>query len=348
MATTIRVAVLGTGHMAQAMVAAARHVDGVAVTAIVSREAGRAEAVAAALGIPQGFGSLVPVLADDSVDALYIANETANHAEAALAALAAGKAVLCEKPFAVDLAEATAVRDAAVQQGRLFMEAIATPFLPAVAAALTRAAAGEFGRVHSLVASFGYPATPESHPGCWRPRGGGVLLDRTVYLVTLARLALGPVAAISARVTRDAAGIDVDAALLLTHADGGVSQLTASLTVLSGNDLTLSGTWGSAMVQAPLLTAERLLVHHSRPAGRDLPATGLRRRLRENGALRRLRAVSGALRETHLGYGADPYIHELIHFRDLWRAGATQSPVLPPDLSLDVAHVLATAREQAW
>jgi predicted dehydrogenase len=344
MAQAVRIAVVGTGHIAQVMVAAMAHVPGLDPVAIVSRDAARAAAVAAQLGIARHHDGLAAVLADPAVDAVYIANDTAAHADAAIAALAAGKAVLCEKPLAVNAAQAEAIAAAARRSGRLFMEAVATPFVPAVKAALERAAAGGIGQVRALAADFGYPATPETHAGCWKPEGGGVLLDRAIYPVTLARLALGPVERVQAAVTRDASGIDVEAALMLEHRGGAVSQVAASLTALMGNALTLSGTAGAITVAAPLLSAERLEVRHAGPAARGIPG-GMRRRLAESGLLRRARATAAALRTSHIGYGASPYVHELAHFRDLIRAGAGESPVLPPSLSVEVMRVLDAARE---
>ncbi len=344
MPDTTRIAVIGTGHIAQVMVRAMAQVPGLVPVAIVSRDAGRARLIAAELGIAASHDTIGAVLADPAIHAVYIAHDTAGHAATAIAALEAGKAVLCEKPLATSTAEAEAIATAARRAGRLFMEAVATPFLPAVRAALDRAAAGEIGRLRGLTAEFGYPATPETHPGCWKPVGGGVLLDRMVYLVTLARLALGPVVTVRSEIARDAAGIDVEAALMLVHEGRGVSQLGASLTALMGNGLTLSGTGGAITLAEPLLAAERLTVRHAGPAGRDLPG-GLRRRLAENGLLRRARATAAAIRTAHIGYGASPYVPELTHFRDLMRAGAIESPVLPPSLSVEVMRVLDTARE---
>ncbi|RZM32702.1 MAG: gfo/Idh/MocA family oxidoreductase, partial [Sphingomonas sp.] len=113
MAQDIRVAVIGTGYIAHTMVAAIRHVPGLAVVGICSASAERARSVADALGIATAFPGLDAVLADPGVDAVYIANNSADHAAAAIKA----------------------------------MEAVATPFLPAVHTALADVASGQLGPV---------------------------------------------------------------------------------------------------------------------------------------------------------------------------------------------------------
>lgn len=345
MAQDIRIAVIGTGYIAHTLVAAIGHVPGLQVTGICSGNPERARSVASALGIATAYASLDDALVDANVDAVYIANATAEHAAVAIRALEAGKAVLSEKPFAVGTAEAEQVVAVARRTGRLFMEAVATPFLPAVHAALDEAASGRIGTVRHFSASFGYPTTPASHPGCYAAVGGGVLLDRAIYLVTLARLALGPVADTRAEIVRDGNGIDVDAALLLTHSGGATSQITASLSTMLGNTMTIAGDRGAVSVRAPLLSAEKMLVEHVAPPVRPVAMTSTRDRIKQSPVLRVLADVAKQRRTRVLSYGRSPYVHELLHFRDLYRAGAVESPVLPLDLSLDVMRVLDTARE---
>jgi predicted dehydrogenase len=341
MTESIRLGVLGTGQMAQTMVAAVRHVPGVEVVAIASRDLARAQSVAASLGIARHHGSTEALLADAAIDAVYIANENRFHAEATIAALGAGKAVLCEKPFASTVAEGEAVREAARQSGRLFMEAVTTPFLPAVAQALGVAASGAIGTLRHFAADFGYPTTPQTHAAAWRA-DGGVLLDRAIYPITLARLALGPIRDAQVQIVRNAEGLDTDAALLLEHDEGKVSLLAASLTTLLANTMTLAGARGSVVVDAPLLAAETVRVTQAepRPSG---DGAGRAARLKQIGFLRRARGLLQGLKLPHVGYGPSPYVHVMAHFRDLYRSGDTGSTVLPIELSLEVLTVIERA-----
>jgi len=339
MTDTLRLGVIGTGQMAQTMVAAMRHVPGVQVVAIASRDTARAQTVAATLGIARHHGSTNDLLADPEIDAVYIANENRFHAEATIAALEAGKAVLCEKPFAASVAEGEAVGDAAAKSGRLFMEAVTTPFLPAVAHALQVAGSGDIGALRHFAADFGYPTTPQTHGAAWRT-DGGVLLDRAIYPITLARLAMGPIRDAKVEIVRNADGLDTDAALLLSHGDGKASLLAASLTSLLANTMTIAGERGSVVVDAPLLAAEAVRVAHAEPRP---TASGSGGRLKQIGMLRRARGMLQGLKVPHIGYGASPYVHVMAHFRDLYRSRATASPILPIALSLDVLAVIERA-----
>jgi predicted dehydrogenase len=345
MAGTIRFGILGTGHMAQTMAHCLRGMDGVAVAGFASRDPTRARAIGAAYGAPSSYESLDAMLVDPTIGAIYVVNDSALHADAAIKALEAGKPVLCEKPCGLDAGQARAIEDAATRTGTLFIEAIATPFLPAVATAIDAGTSGRLGTLLHLGASFGYPTTATSHPGCYAAQGGGVLLDRAIYLVTLALITLGPVAGVKGVVRRNADGIDVEASLILDHENGAVSMLDASLLTQLDNRLNLAGTQGSTTVEAPLLAAERVsLTLHGEIGRGPPPGGGLAARLKQAGPLRRLKAILQAARTPHLSYGHSLYAAEIAHFRDLIRAGASESPVLPPHRSVEALAIIDVAR----
>jgi len=348
MSRDIRFAILGTGHMAQTFAIALEGVDGVALAGFCSRDAERARTFSTYFGAPAHYAGLPDILADPAVDALYIANDSAAHARAAIAAIEAGKAVLCEKPCGISHAEASAVAAAARQHGVLFMEAIPTPFLPAVAHALEAARNGRLGELRRFSAEFGYPASARSHPACFAPAGGGVLLDRMIYLVTLALLAMGPAAEVDARINRNEDGIDVEAWLTLTHAHGAVSTLAASLLSQLDNHMSISGTAGVARVEPPLLAAEQVSVTaHGAPMRAAPVRDGPGARLKRMAIVRRGLALARAARIPRLPYGSSLYSAEIVHFRDLWHAGAQESPVLPLSLTLSVQKILDRARAAA-
>lgn len=341
---TLRIGIVGTGSMAWTMARAIDATPGLAVGGVVSRTTGRAEALAAAFPGATAFPDLPAMLAASNTGAVYVANATGEHAATAIAVLNARRPLLCEKPLATSGAEVRTIADAAAATGTLAMEAVATPFLPAVAAALAAARDGRLGDLRHLSASFGYRADRASHPGCFEPRGGGVLLDRAVYLVTLARLALGPIEGVEAAVRRDGEGIDTEATLMLRHPGGRTALIAASFDAELPNDLSLAGTEGIAHVPAPLLLAERLTIRAASAPAAPGVATGWRARVKQVPVARRLRALVSGPRPQRLPYGASPYRPELLHFRDLVLAGARESPVLPLSLSAEVLAVLDAAR----
>ena len=275
----------------------------------------------------------------DEAEAVYIASRNRDHAGHARSALAAGKAVLCEKPFATSLAEANDIISTSQRSGLLYMEAVATPFLPAVAAALQAADLGRLGSLRHLEASFGYPIDEMTHPRLFEA-DGGVLADRAVYPLMLALIALGPVARASTEVERDRRGIDIAARFRLDHCGGGRSDLAVSFIERLDNSLRITGDAGAVEVAPPLLTAQRL---RFTPPGRPGAARGWRR-LRQNGAIRRIGDLASGISGGWHGHGGSPYAHEIAHFTTLFRAGAVESPVISHERMLAVARLIEEAR----
>lgn len=269
----------------------------------------------------------------DEADAVYIATRNRDHGAQAIAAMEAGKPTLCEKPFALDPAEAAEIIDVSKRTGCLYMEAVATPFLPAVAEALASAREGRLGGGLRLTASFGYPVSRASHPRLFGD-GGGVLADRAVYPLMLALIALGPARLADAAVERDGEGIDVAARFTLDHDGGGRSDLAVSFVERLGNALAIEGAAAAIFVAPPLLAARRL--SHRRP--------WLSPGLRQNPLVRRIGDGADRIGGGWRSYGPNPYGPEVAHFCELLRAGAAESPVVSHDRMLAVARLVGQAR----
>ena len=151
-------------------------------------------------------------LRNDAISAVYIANRNIEHCATAIAALSAGKAVLCEKPFAINMKEGQEVLFAARSSRRLFMEAMWTPLLPAYMRLRELVQSGSFGRPTHLHFNFGYPTSAQSNPMLFTATGGGVLLDRSGYGIALALAILGDVQAVDVSLSVNDDGVDIGAA----------------------------------------------------------------------------------------------------------------------------------------
>ena len=285
--------------------------------------------------------ALIGDVPEGEAEALYIASRNRDHAARAIAALEAGRAVLCEKPFALSVAEAERVVAASKRTGRLLMEAVATPFLPAVSAALEAAGSGRLGKLRRLEASFGYPVRRADHPRLFEA-DGGVLADRAVYPLMLALIGLGPVTAVRAAVDRDDGGVDVAARFTLDHEGGGRSELAVSFAARLDNALLIEGDAAMVEVAPPLLTAQRLrIAPHPRK-----PASSLWRRTRQGPLIRRLADASSRVIGEWRPYGVSPYLPEIEHFTALFRAGAIESPIVGHERMLAVARLIEQARSR--
>src|SRR5579875_990245 len=226
----VRWGILGAAWVAgRAVLPALRDARGAVPLAIASRSPERARELAARHGVPRVHAGYEELLADPEVDAVYVPLPNALHREWTLRALRAGKHVLCEKPLAVDAAQAREMAAAARGRGRLLMEAVMYRFHPAVrelVASLTS------HRVRFLHAVFGFPLDPAVAPDTYRLRpelGGGALLDVGCYLVDLTRWLLGEPAEVDAVWHRGPTGVDLSCTAVLGFPDGAQAALHASL-----------------------------------------------------------------------------------------------------------------------
>src|SRR2546430_12233600 len=145
--TPLRIGVLGAARIApNALIKPAREVPEVAVTAVAAREPVRAKAFAARHDIPVVHDGYDALVADPDVDAVYIPPPNGLHARWCLAALAAGKHVLCEKPLTANADEARRVADVADGSGLVVMEAFHYRYHPLVGRGLGGLAQGARGR----------------------------------------------------------------------------------------------------------------------------------------------------------------------------------------------------------
>ena len=192
--------------------------------------------------MPHRHGSYAELVADPDVDAVYISPPHPMHHDAALLAIEHGKAVLCEKPFAMDRAESQRMVDAARAAGTFLMEAMWTRFLPHVARIREILAAGTLGEIVYLTAEHGQWFAQDREHRLFAPGlGGGALLDLGIYPVSFAHLVLGPPSAITAVSTPAFTGVDATTSMVLRHPTGGHAVLTTSLAAKSDNPAVIYG-----------------------------------------------------------------------------------------------------------
>ena len=184
--------ILGPGRIAGAFARDLRLVPGAELAAVGSRSPERASAFAREHGFGAAYGSYGELLADDSVDAVYVASPHALHVEQVTAALEAGKHVLCEKPLTLRAGDAEELFALALSRELLLMEAMWTACHPVVLAVRQALAAGELGTPRQLHADMGFVADLPPDDRLLDPAlGAGALLDMGIYPLTLAHLFLG-------------------------------------------------------------------------------------------------------------------------------------------------------------
>ena len=183
----LRIGLLTTANINRLLLETRRGADDpYAFVAVGSRDLARGEAYAREWGIPRTHGSYEALLADPEVDAVYIALPNALHHEWTLRALAAGKHVLCEKPFTRRPELVDEAFDAAAAAGLVLMEAYMWRHNPLTRLLVARLP--EIGELYSIRSTFGYVLTRPGDVRLVPELGGGALLDVGCYCVSGARL----------------------------------------------------------------------------------------------------------------------------------------------------------------
>jgi predicted dehydrogenase len=251
--TPLRIGVLGAARIAPAaLMRPARAVAGVAVTAVAARDPLRARRFAARYGIATVHPDYAAVLADPHVDAVYVPLPNGLHAEWTLAALAAGKHVLCEKPLTSNAAQAREVAGAADRSGLVVMEAFHYRYHPLMARVRQLLDDGAVGRIRRMRASLCFPLYRFSDIRYRLELAGGATMDAGCYPVNLLRFLAGTEPeVVAARADLRTPGVDraMTAQLRFPGEDGGSDGIDAELvaSLWSRRLLSISAqVWGDA------------------------------------------------------------------------------------------------------
>lgn len=322
--------IIGAGWAASDFVQDLAVVPDAAVAAVASPH--RAPEFAARFGIPRHYSDAAELVSDPAVDIVYVATPHPLHAGHALAAIGAGKPVLCEKPFAMSAAEAQRVLDAAHAAGVLCLEAMPMRFVPATLRAAALIRDGAIGDPRMLTASLGH--RPERDPAnrYFDPaKGGGALLDVGVYGVSLAVMLFGAPVGVSASAVVGASGVDEQSAAILTFAQDRLASVQGSLLAAPAPEAVITGTRGTIRV-SPLYRPNRVELQRF-----DAPKRGRARRV--------LARVWGA-DAASAPYPGNGFSSAAIEATRCLEAGLTESPVLPAAQTLMVMETLDAIRQQ--
>lgn len=302
MEKTLRWGILGTGKIASAMATGLRDAPGAQLAAVASRSLTSAQQFGARFDVARHHGSYQALADDPDVDIVYIATPHTLHADNALMCLAAGKHVVCEKPFTMNAREAQAVVDLAREKQLFLMEAMWSRFLPVAQEARRLIAGGEIGQLQQVQADIGFVANVAPEHRLLNPAlGGGALLDVGIYPLSMAAFFLGPVSASQALANIGATGVDEQVAFVLRHANGTTSSCAGSLRALTPTEMVISGSLGRIRLPARFYKADHLIVE----------------------------PMDGPARRIDTPYLGNGYTHEAIEAMRCVRAGLTESDIMP-------------------
>jgi predicted dehydrogenase len=254
--TRVRFGILGAARIAPvAIVKPAAEDPEAEVVAVAARDGERARRFAAKHRISTAYGSYAELLADPSIDAVYVAVPNGLHGRWTKAALEAGKHVLCEKPFTANAEEAASVADAARRSDKVVMEAFHYRYHALTTRMLEILNSGELGDITTIDAWLCFPVVQGNDIRWDFQLAGGALMDAGCYTVHLLRTLAGSepkVSSATAKTRRP--GVDRLLTAELAFPGGCTGLITASLLSrrVLGAGVRVSGTRGSMRVLNPI------------------------------------------------------------------------------------------------
>lgn len=228
---TIKWGIVGLGKIANKFAEGLKSVETADLYAVASRDLEKAREFSTNYKAEAAYGSYEELMKDETVDVIYIATPHVFHHELSIQCLHHGKAVLCEKPFAMNIEEAEEMISLAREKKVFLMEALWTRFLPHFQFVSEKIASEEFGAIQSLKADFGFSAEFDPKKRLFnKSLGGGSLLDIGIYPIFMAYSILGKPESIEASAEFTETGVDASCRMKFNYANGVQADLFSTLT----------------------------------------------------------------------------------------------------------------------
>ena len=318
--TPIRWGILGPGRIATKFATGLQAAPDAKLVAVGSRNQERAEAFADQFGAPRRHGSYEALATDPEVDVIYVATPHPQHMEATLLCLDHGKAVLCEKPFAMNVGQAERMVASAREKNLFLMEAMWTRFRPAIRKAYELVEGGAIGDPELLQVAVGWGSPFDLSSRLFNKElGGGILLDGGIYPISLASHFLGEPIAVASLAHMAPSEVDDQGGVIFSYESGAMASIVFSSRVTPHATATIVGTQG------------RIELHEDwhKPTGLTL------------------RRNDGTSED--FDYPLDEgngYQYEALHVMECLRAGKTESDIMPLDETLTLMKTLDEIRKQ--
>jgi len=315
----IRWGILATGNIAAQFAADLKHSHSGILAAAASRDIAKAEAFCAEHG-GEAVGDYQSLLNRADIDGVYIATPHDSHIDLAHKAMAAGKAVLCEKPLGLTQGEVLDLYGTAARRKTLLVEALMYLMHPRMHLAKQLIEDGAIGTITGFSSAFGFafPFTPE-HRLYNIDRAGGGILDIGIYPLTAARYFIGEPNGLTGEARLAPSGADAEAEAVLAY-DGFDAHLHCAIDTDLEWHITVEGDKGTLKITQPW---------HPGPENNHIVVTD-----------------KDGNETTHLSDEPRPlYAVEADHIGDLIKAGALNSDLVTPEFSINTAYWLDRWRE---
>ena len=314
---TIRWGIIGLGRIAHSFASDLQKVPHASLHGVASRSLERAKQFANTYGVSNYYDSYESLLQNDEIDAIYIATPHVFHKEHTLLSLDYGKAVLCEKPFAMNANEVALMIQKAKEKNVLLMEALWTAFLPHYQFVIQCIKDKSLGELKSLKANFCFaPELNFEDRVLDKNLGGGALLDIGIYPIFTALSSLGIPNAIEANATFFGNGADSSCTMNFEYLNTS-ADLYCSLVETIPSEATFTFEKGELFLHSMFHQPTQLT-----------------------------KTIKGFSELLDFGYQSTGYTYEIEHFNALLRAGKTESPIMSFEFSKQLIGLLDEIRKQ--
>jgi predicted dehydrogenase len=312
----IRWGIIGLGHIANKFATDLATVENIELIAVASRDLQNAKNFAEKHHAKKAYASYLELAEDADVDAVYIATPHSFHKEHTLLCLQNKKAVLCEKPFAMNLQEVTEMIQVARENNVLLMEALWTFFLPHFTYVLELVKSEKFGKLKNLEADFGFHTPYNTDSRLFKKEvGGGSLLDIGIYPIFAALATLGAPDTIAAKATFFENSADASCDMVFQY---------------EGAKATLKSTLLEETSSQAVLTFDKAIVKLNRQFHQSKSITIIQNKKEEM---------------IHFDFKTNGYNYEIEHFNTLLREGKKESNVMTFDFSKTLIKTLDNVRK---
>ena len=243
---TYKWGMLGAGHIANKFAEGLKILPNAERYAVAARSYERADSFKNNHGFGKAFGSYEEMLADPELDIVYISTTNNLHYEHTMMCLEAGKAVLCEKPFASNSKQLKEMISKAKEKNVFLMEALWSRFVPSMIAFKQQMEAGSIGKPFMLQCDFGFISPFDPYKRIYDPKlGGGSIPDIGIYPIFVSMFLFGKPTDIQVTSVPSPTGSDWTTAMLFKHPNKEISMLSSSFEMHLNNEARLYGEGGT-------------------------------------------------------------------------------------------------------
>ncbi|MBZ9777533.1 Gfo/Idh/MocA family oxidoreductase [Psychroflexus sp. CAK8W] len=310
--------IIGLGGIAHKFASDLNDVEGAQLYAVASRTLEKARNFASEFDVETAYGSYEALAKDPKVDIIYIATPHVFHYENTMMCLEHGKAVLCEKPMAINAEQLKTMIQASKEKSLFLMEGLWTNFMPHLQKVHQLNQYETYGKCLKVEADFSFKAKFDTEKRLFnKDLGGGALLDIGIYPVFLALKLLGSPQEMEATCEFSSTGIDISNQINFKYASGATAKLSSSFAKTTPSKAKIYFEKATVEFGSRFHQTDKLSI--TTDSGKD---------------------------HIDFHYPTHGYQFEIEHVQECLDKGLTQSPEMPLAASLELIETLDKIREQ--